>query len=253
MKSAVKPDPSLSFKAPPMEHVTTARGCCLKFCGGFWVAATDTSILRFLLNPNAQVLGRGTYQFRQLNACLKLIPKERRRVAIDIGAHVGTWTRILAGHFQGVIAVEPLPIHQECLAFNVPSGNVRIVPYAMSDAQGDVPFFNDTVKGIMSRIAAPGKPAHFNVHAERLDDILRYEERDKIDFIKIDVEGHELRVIKGGEKTIRDNRPFIIVEQKDLAKDYDPNEPRFATVALLQKWGAKLLASVGDDRILGWR
>jgi len=247
-----KPDPSLSFKAPPMERVTTKTGFQLKFCGGFWIAATDTSILRFLLNPAAALLGRGTYQFRQLNACLKLIPKDRRRVAIDVGAHVGTWTRILAGQFENVIACEALPIHVECLRFNVPNGNVRVIPYAISDKVGDVPFFNDTVKGVMSRIAAPGKPGHFNVHAEPLDALLQYQERDKVDFIKIDVEGHELHVIKGAERTIRDNKPFIICEQKDLAKDYDPNESRFATVALLQKWGAKLLASVGDDRILGW-
>jgi FkbM family methyltransferase len=245
-------DPSADFAkvCPPMEHVRTENGFQLKLCGGFWIAATDTSILRFLMDPRRQLLGRGTYQFKQLQTCLKLLDRKRRRVAVDVGAHVGTWTRILAMEFQTVYACEALPIHVECLNFNVPNWNVEVLPYAVSDKDGDVPFFNDTVKGVMSRIACAGKTGQMTVPARRLDVLIPVEAQ--VDFLKIDVEGHELPVVMGARELILRCKPMMILEQKDLSKDYVPSHDRLVAVRYLQGLGAKVLGHVGDDYILDW-
>jgi len=40
-----------------------------------------------------------------------------RRTAVDIGAHVGTWTKVMAEHFDSVVAIEPVWENFECLQF----------------------------------------------------------------------------------------------------------------------------------------
>ena len=49
----------------------------------------------------------------------------------------------------------------------------------------------------------------FNVECQKLDN---FNFSNKISFIKIDVEGHEMEVIKGAEKTIKNNKPILLVE-----------------------------------------
>jgi hypothetical protein len=47
---------------------------------------------------------------------------------------------------------------------------------------------------------------------ERLDDFVEREKIERVDAIKIDVEGAELRVIRGADKTIRRDKPILMVE-----------------------------------------
>jgi hypothetical protein len=73
-----------------------------------------------------------------------------------------------------------------------------------------------------------------------------------VDYIKIDCEGFEYRVLQGAEQTIRRCRPVVVIEQKPhdaYSKDYG----QFAAIALLQEWGMIKLDQVKDDWIMGWR
>ena len=72
---------------------------------------------------------------------------------------------------------------------------------------------------------------------------------DNVDFIKIDVEGYELDVIKGGIETLRKNDPVIIVEQKE--KHAPPEEgPHAAVRFLMRELKYKVVDRVVDDWIL---
>ena len=62
-----------------------------------------------------------------------------RRVAIDIGANRGEWTRWMAEHFDHVIAVEPDPRAYAYLVANVPE-NVHCLNVAAADKHGAVQF-----------------------------------------------------------------------------------------------------------------
>jgi hypothetical protein len=73
-----------------------------------------------------------------------------------------------------------------------------------------------------------------------------------VDYIKVDCEGYELPILTGARETILRNRPIIVVEQK-LHKDTGKTkETQFEAVDLLKLWGAKELARVRHDVILGW-
>ena len=63
---------------------------------------------------------------------------KNKRVALDIGANVGLWSRDLVQHFEHVIAFEPVAMFRECLELNVPSANIAVKPIALGDTNANV-------------------------------------------------------------------------------------------------------------------
>ena len=74
---------------------------------------------------------------------------------------------------------------------------------------------------------------------------------DNVDYIKIDCEGYEYRVLQGGEQTICYWKPVIVIEQKPHAA-YSKEYGQFAAIELLESWGMIKLDQVKDDWIMGW-
>lgn len=204
---------------------------------GLHFPATDT---HFAVNigRSRQIDGGPTYQLGKLERALAHV--RRFDLALDIGAHVGLWSRVLATRFAHVIAFEPLPIHQTCFRLNVRRANVELRPMGLGSRAETLRFESDahnTGHTFVSRkdagVAAPVMP---------LDALaVPYP-----DFIKIDVEGWEREVLLGGEALIRRARPVMIVEQKHAAYGLD----RLAAVTLLQEWGYAVVDEMAHDYIL---
>jgi hypothetical protein len=73
-----------------------------------------------------------------------------------------------------------------------------------------------------------------------------------VDFIKIDVEGYERKVLVGGQKTIEDNHPVIVIEQLGHEERY--GEERDSALTLLKSWGAvELRKNMKGDYYMGWK
>ena len=187
--------------------------------------------------------GRGTYQLAKLRAALAVSP--RRGLAVDVGAHVGLWTRILAMEFAAVAAIEPMPEHAECLRLNTAhQPNVTLHELALGEEVAGKLSFERSEEGIATaRVAVFGDC----VPACRLDDL----SLSGVDFLKIDCEGYELFVVRGGEETIRRDRPTVVIEQKKgRASRYGVD--RLAGVALLRSWGAEVKWLMAGDYCLTW-
>lgn len=147
----------------------------------------------------------------------------RRRTALDIGANHGIYCHALARTFDQVHAFEPQPA---CVAtlegWNAP--NVTVHQIGLSDRPrtldlhipvvGQVPL---TGYASVGPIDGPSQTLRMDVR--RIDDL----ELTDIDFIKIDVEGHELEVVRGGRETIATHRPVLLIEieQRHLGPDRD--------------------------------
>ena len=170
----------------------------------------------------------------------------RRGPALDIGANVGLWGRDLVDNFAKVVAFEPVAVFRECLEKNVIGDNFFISPLALGD--------HDT---LATMIITEGNSGHSHldpntlgtgdVQVVKLDNL----NIDNVDYIKIDCEGYEYRVLQGAEQTVKRWRPIIVVEQKPhdaYSKDYG----QFAAIALLESWGMIKLDQVRDDWIMGW-
>ncbi len=143
-------------------------------------------------------------------------------IAIDLGANIGAYTRLLSkltSHNGAVYAFEPLPITYSYLLFNINLHSyTNVVTYnaAIGDQVGLCTVVLPNLgsediyqAGIMNAESDKGKI--FTVPMLTLDS-LSPNCFDKIDFIKCDIEGAEQLAFKGGENAIRKNRPKIICE-----------------------------------------
>jgi FkbM family methyltransferase len=125
-------------------------------------------------------------------------------VFVDIGANVGTYAMVLARHVGAsgkVIAIEPHPITHTRLAFNrAASGfsQVALVAAAAGPSDGELMIETDGDNLGASHIAS-GKISDnaIKVPSLRLQRILGDAGVDRVDALKIDVEGYEDRVLTG--------------------------------------------------------
>ncbi len=136
--------------------------------------------------------------------------------AIDIGAHKGEILELFLEYaIRGQhFAIEPIPYFNEKLKKKFL--NVCVFNCAVSDENGSKEFYwikdNPAYSGLSKRKFSENnskiKPILINVR--KLDNIIPNDV--KISFIKIDVEGAELKVLRGAEKIIRRDTPKIAFE-----------------------------------------
>ena len=137
-------------------------------------------------------------------------------IAVDIGAHIGFFTRHLsklAGPTGKVIAFEAHPETYQILVRNCRKlSNVTTVNAAVTDTNGEVTLYDSGGStGSNSLIASRSDYAGSDtVRAVRLDDFL---DGSSIDVVKIDVEGAELEVLQGMTETLmRSSSMSIVIE-----------------------------------------
>lgn len=139
----------------------------------------------------------------------------RASVAVDIGAFEGSMLRHMirfapdARHF----AFEPLPDRYVQLKRRFPG--VNVLPYALSDAPGEQPYFEVVAYPAMSGLRHRAGLGALDVReqtvpVETLDRTIPGDVA--VSFVKVDVEGGELAVFRGGLETLRRCRPVIVFE-----------------------------------------
>lgn len=147
-------------------------------------------------------------------------------VVIDIGAFFGSYTLLtskLVGKKGKVYSFEPSPDHSEKLKKNILLNkfrNIQTFKLALSNREGVVKFYaagsgSSLVKNeAESHIGKKIKP--IKVKAVTLNNFIKKERIRHIDFIKIDVEGWDLQVLKGASDILkRKNAPDVMVEVMD--------------------------------------
>lgn len=143
-------------------------------------------------------------------------------ISIDIGASVGVYSYALSklvGKKGQVIAIEPFPENTGFLrsASRFFTSPVHIEECCLSSSDGtsfiNYPLFNDKVdKGYASlQVKFQGETSKKKVTTRKLDSLME-KYNGEVSFIKCDVEGHELEVIKGALKTIGKHKPNLLIE-----------------------------------------
>ncbi len=231
-----------------------------KRVGGVWLPETERHFVDWMENSKrARVVdGKRTYQYHKLEAALRHQPENRRRLCLDIGAHVGLWAMWLARAFVRTEAFEPVPAFAEIFPHNVDMTRGTLHRVALGAAPGTVRITVPLEQTGNAHIAIAGQhPGTRYGSGEAVDTwhavplvTLDSFGLEGVDFIKIDVEGFELAVLEGGAATIRRDRPHIVIEQKGNEAAY--GEPRDAARKLLESWGMKPLEVLSGDWIMGW-
>jgi FkbM family methyltransferase len=133
--------------------------------------------------------------------------------ALDIGANHGVYSYFMVRHFDRVVAFEPQPACGETLRAWA-GDRVELRPIALSDRDGtgvlSVPVVDGVAMTGYARLGDAASPGNLtmDVPVERLDD----QGLSGVSFLKIDVEGHELPVLRGGDELLARDRPVLLVE-----------------------------------------
>jgi FkbM family methyltransferase len=144
---------------------------------------------------------------------------------IDVGCHKGEILKffIELSPMGKHIAFEPIPSLYESLKVNFNINNVEIHNCALSNISHITNFIyvkNDIgYSGLKERkYNLIPQIEEIKVVTKTLDEVVS--PKDKIDFIKIDVEGGEFDVLKGSKRILSNDKPFIIFEFGLGASDY---------------------------------
>ena len=262
--------------------------------GGVYLPATEIHMVEWMTIGTGkrarEVEGKLTYQYHKLEGALKFCPPERRRVVVDIGGHIGTWSMWLVNEFEELVAFEPIPMHGDLFERNVannagPDGRWRLHRCALGDRDDSVAMHQLPVAtgsahvcgGASAKVSAtveaerlaylkikkpkgkaPGQPDHC-ARFSGTTGTVQFPRRtldsfslDRVDFIKIDVEGQELPVVTGARETILRSRPVICVEQKGWNADHVRDWNKDA-LNLLKSWGMVEVWHFSGDHVLVWK
>ena len=143
----------------------------------------------------------------------------RGDVVLDIGANVG-WYALrlsdLVGERGKVYAFEPVRQTMAVLrwmAAAVRWSNIELMPFAVSDSAKIARISVPSVQGVpisgLAKLGAEGEP----VECVTVDQMYL----PRLNFVKIDIEGHELAALRGMRETLIRCRPTLVVEDNDPA------------------------------------
>ena len=160
----------------------------------------------------------GTYEAAELKLLNQHLSENS--TFIDIGANFGLYTLSAAEKISDtgkIICFEPFPENFQALTKNITRNKLSMITaenMAIGDQRGMLKLYyqpSENNLGMVSATHLENSKVH-EVEVLSLDDYLENRDVDKIDFIKIDVEGFEYRVLFGMKKTLATYSPKILIE-----------------------------------------
>ena len=159
------------------------------------------------------------------------------RTSIDVGCRDGDFSIPMSKDFQKVRSFDYRP-----RKWNRPRKKPKNLEYfncALGDVREDVKSFNGVItenrEGVKEKIVKQKTLDSFNFK--------------DVDYIKIDVEGHELKVLKGAENTIKKYYPTISVEENGSAELWEKGVNDEA-LNYLKEMGYEIVDRVKHDYIM---
>jgi FkbM family methyltransferase len=167
-----------------------------------------------------------SYEPEEQNIVRRILLQMQPTSVWDVGANIGIWSLFLTSQCSAnteIRCYEPDPQNLELLKTNMLRNNIdhwSIRAVALSNRNGVGTFYSDPVSGATGSLEQESNFAgkHFDAAREEYTVSLTTIDSEIASgvnppqFIKIDVEGHELEVLQGAKETIRKYRPVLIFE-----------------------------------------
>lgn len=171
---------------------------------------------------------------------------------LDVGANYGAYAlhaSCLVGEFGRVIAFEPQAVLARAVAVSLAmsaKSSASVVCCALGETNGELPLyaprFGSSGSASVYETALLGKARKKNlVRCCRLDDLVAPGSLPGTVGMKLDVEGHELPVLRGAERLLREARPWIVLE-------LNPSTAAASSIPLVEV--LSYLSDLGYDRTL---
>ena len=148
---------------------------------------------------------------------------------VDVGGWYGPWSRRMARRADNVITIEPTPLHQ-VLRRTLPA-NVQVVAAAASDQEGQAEIWlapsGGGAEGVSSLHRRDIHGPSMTVPLVMIYSLgLRH-----VTCMKIDVDGHEIPVLRGARETVQRDQPSLFIEVEQRI------QPVSEVIGLLETWG----------------
>jgi len=179
-----------------------------------------TKIFKWTLDPRDSISQKYFgYGFRRYEPCtqralfreIQNLSESKEVSFLNIGANTGLYALLVGKKFPDstITLIEPVPLNLQFLRANMDLNNLNpeIFEFAASDSNGVVTICNnEEFFGLASISENSSTP--LEVRTAQVDDIIN----KKVDVVLIDVEGHEMKVLKGMSKILKDSKPSLIIE-----------------------------------------
>tara|TARA_B100001057_G_scaffold120237_1_gene118893 strand:- start:8123 stop:9013 length:891 start_codon:yes stop_codon:yes gene_type:complete len=189
----------------------------------------------------------GVYEKNQLDI---IKPFLKRDIFIDIGANLGNHTLYFNKYFKNIYSFEPHPLTFKLLEINTNyKSNIEIFNFGLSEQEKKTSVIiksQNNVGGEDYKENNNNGKIKEDVFFKNFDEIYNF--KNQISFIKIDVEGNELDVLKSMNKNLTNNRAIILIEF-DVKNFSENNE----IVMFLKKAGYNFFYFFETNKILDLR
>lgn len=185
------------------------------------------------IDPNTK-----QYEYQQNKRNIALEYVKSWDCALDIGGNIGFWARDFCKKFNHVIAWEPLPVNAECFIKNLEGHTNWILHqealsnegkpsqsfYYSKDESGNASLdATGVMEGNSVRKLTRDHLIEVKVPVKTLDDYFEQLKNLRVGFLKVDSQGHEKEIIKGGLKVIGHHNMVINLElptRNTVEKEY---------------------------------
>lgn len=173
---------------------------------------------RVAVNSNSPFIisENGKYEYNETAFLKKHIPKNS--TVIDVGANLGWYSAHLSlfvGKKGRVFSFEPVPSSYKKLTTTIEINNIEnitTINEALGNTNGIIQIFcpDAEFNGSASQFTKNGKPIQCRI--QKLDDFVVAHRINKLDFIKVDIEGGEFNFLDGAKKTLENLSPELLIE-----------------------------------------
>jgi FkbM family methyltransferase len=166
----------------------------------------------------------GIYEVHLFNFLTKLLSKNKNFTCLDVGANIGVVSLVMSKYAKHVISFEPIKSLFSMIEKSIEANNIKnckVINKGLSSTNTMAKIYINTSGNIGSSTLSKTHSLEnskntFNdsevIDLEAGDDNEYLKSIDRIDLIKIDVEGHESDVVIGMQEIIKKNDPLIILE-----------------------------------------
>ena len=154
------------------------------------------------------------------------IQPEKGDYVIDGGACFGDTSIFFScsvGPTGKLFAFEPLPVHADIIQYNIEQNALTDQITIVAAGIGDVSNHVNAIGGELKAVANPGFSIvgkEMQIPILSLDNYFESQGVEKIDFIKMDIEGFELNALKGAALTIEKHKPKLAISLYHKPQDY---------------------------------